>query len=116
MAPSHVRRAGPGAAALGLVILVIPVSGCTSGGETRDEPALVAASDAKPPRRRCEISTHSLDVGTTRTIRCIEDLDRDGVPDAIEVTRRQDSSNVVCVRSEREGDRWRQVAPCIPEP
>ena len=113
MTPSQIFRAGiRGAAVLGLAALV---SACTSGGETKDESALVTASEGELSQRRCEVYTYSADVGTTRTTRCLEDLDGDGVADVIEVTRRrEDSGRVTCVRSEREGDRWRRE-PCIPQ-
>ena len=116
MARSISLRAGTGGAAALAGALAVLLGACTGGGDTKDGSALAAASDGKPPARRCEVSSYSADIGTTRTVRCIEDPDRDGVPDAIEVTTRTDSSHVTCVRSEREGDRWRQVAPCIPEP
>ena len=113
MAPSQALRGGiRGATVLGLTVLI---GACTSAGETKDEPALVTTSEGTPSQRRCEVYTHSADIGTTTTTRCLEDLDGDGVADVIEVTKNRDWGRDTCVRSEREADRWRRE-PCIPEP
>ena len=109
-------RRGGGAAALGIACLVL-VGGCASRGEEALAGAVATARLPQGPARACEVSSSSADIGTTRMIRCREDVDGDDTVDAIEVTRRTDYSSppATCGRSERRGDVWRQVGPCIPE-